>query len=732
MTGRFSLDWAILAVSLFNTILLLWLALTVFLNAERRVWGIWFTAGGLFLGSIFFISHSAILGHGLNPVTPGLNFWWRVGWVPVAALPFAWYVVMLWYSGFWDSRSSPASGDTGLYRRQRPWFALTLLSGLFLVGLLIFANPLPSFTRLAQYRPAAVLSIGGFPVLILVYPVYTLLCMGSSLDALRHPQPSGRLMGDLARRRARRWLIAASVVLLGVGFLVGWVILWLVGNAYRGVFSSELVVGIGWIDLLIDSLIALAVLLLGQAVVAYEVFTGKTLPRRGLSQYWRRAVILAAGYSLLVAWSVTIQLRSIYSLLLSAVLVVVFYALLGWRSYSERERLVIILRPFAASQNLYQNILESETAQADAQTEDSYTPFYALCANVLEVRQACLFAVGPLASLSGPPLVYPPGSPLALPPLDEITAGFKSPDELGLPLDPDRQAGMAFAVSLWSERGLIGLLLLGEKHTGGLYTQEEIEIARLTGERLIDARASAQMSRRLIALQRQRLVQSQVLDRRTRQSIHDEILPQVHTAILKLSANAGEFHADNGQAAALLDTADLLAVVHRQLSDLLRDMPPAVAPEVARLGLLGALRHTLEVEMQAAFDELAWRIPPEAAGELEALPPLAAEVLYLAAREAIRNAALHGRGGEGSVSLCLSIVLKVQDGLSVLIEDNGVGVSDPALSPTAGSGQGLALHSTLMAVIGGSLSLDSMPGSFTRVTLELPRSAWKSLASQPW
>ncbi len=47
MSGNFSLDWLTLAVSLFNTILLLWLGLTVLLNAERRSWGIWMAGGGL-------------------------------------------------------------------------------------------------------------------------------------------------------------------------------------------------------------------------------------------------------------------------------------------------------------------------------------------------------------------------------------------------------------------------------------------------------------------------------------------------------------------------------------------------------------------------------------------------------------------------------------------------------------------------------------------------------------
>ena len=41
MTGEFFVDWATMAVSLFNTVLLLWLGLTILLNAELRTWGTW-------------------------------------------------------------------------------------------------------------------------------------------------------------------------------------------------------------------------------------------------------------------------------------------------------------------------------------------------------------------------------------------------------------------------------------------------------------------------------------------------------------------------------------------------------------------------------------------------------------------------------------------------------------------------------------------------------------------
>ena len=108
MTGSLFLDWATMAVSLFNTILALWLGLTVLLGADRRTWGIWMASGGLLMGGIFFVSHSAILGHGL---AKGVELWWQVGWLPVIALPLAWYLLTLWYA---EDRGSTTCSRTAV------------------------------------------------------------------------------------------------------------------------------------------------------------------------------------------------------------------------------------------------------------------------------------------------------------------------------------------------------------------------------------------------------------------------------------------------------------------------------------------------------------------------------------------------------------------------------------------------------------------------------------------
>jgi signal transduction histidine kinase len=704
MTGYFYLDWLILAVSLFNTILLLWLGMTILLNAERRTWGLWLTGGSLLLGAGFFISHSAILGR--RPVVgEGMDFWWHVGWAPVIGLPFAWYVVTLWYTGFWDDT------QTALHRRHGPLFVLTALYTTGLIGLLFFANPLPSFTQVAQLDFSASPSIGGLPLLVIAYPAYILLTISLSLDALLHPGPTSRLMGSLARRRARPWLVATAVALLVVSLLVAWVMLWITLNAHERTLANllaDMALTVGWFDLTIASLIAAAILMIGRAVASYEVFTGKTLPRGGFRRYWRSAVILAAGYSVVVGGSLTLQLRPIYSLLLTAVLMTAFYALFSWRSYVERDHSMHQLRPFVASERLYDSLLTHAAPEIDAAS-----PFRALCQEVLGTRLAFLVPLGPSAPLVGPAWGYPENPPFALPALTDLVLQFDSPQTMCLPLDPARYHGAQWAVPLWSERGLIGVLLLGEKVDHGLYTQEEIEIARASGERLIDTQASAEMARRLMALQRQRLVESEVLDRRARRALHDDTLPRLHAALLSLSSNPANAEA-----------VTLLSEVHRQISDRLREMPPATTPEVARIGLIGALRRMVDDEMRQAFDAVTWEVEPEAERTAQGLPLVTAEVLFYAAREAIRNAARHGRDSKALESrpLHLRVAAQWQDGLKISIEDNGVGLG--AAEQSQESGHGLALHSTLLAVVGGLLTVESRPEDFTRVSLTLPDGMW--------
>jgi signal transduction histidine kinase len=703
MTGILFLDWLMMALSLFNTIVIAWLGLTILLNAERRTWGVWLAGGGMLAGALFFVSHTALLGLDLHYVSPGMDFWWKIGWPIVITLPFAWYMITLWYTGFWEHERAP------LYRRQRWWFSAALALFVALVGGLIFANPLPTYLRAAEVAYGGATALSNAPLLFVAYAVYNILCIYLSLNALRNPAPSGRVMGDLARRRARPWLMAASVGFLGVSLLLALVMLWVVFSAHNN--YESLALSIGGFDIVISALISGSVLLIGRGLVSYEVFTGKTLPRRGFYRQFRNVIVLAAGFGLLAGGAFTLHVQSIYILLLGTSLITVFYALFNWRSFAEREQYMAQLRPFIAGHGLYEQLLARDTVEGAADM-DVTAAFRALCADVLDTRLAYLVPLGPLAPFAGAGLAYPAGRALPGAMAGALAARFAEPQaasDICAAVDPQRFGGAAWAVPLWSERGLIGVLLLSDKRDGGLYTQEEIEIARTSGERLLDMQASAEMARRLMALQRQRLAENQVLDQRTRRVLHDEVLPLVHAAMLSLSAKGAD-----------ADSVSLLADAHRQISNLLRDLATTSAPEVTRLGLLGAVRHVLQNDLASAFDEVRWQTDPTAEQASRALPPLTAEVMFYAAREALRNAARYGRGADPARRLHLALAVRNTDGLEITIEDDGVGLRT-GVQTDAGSGQGLALHSTMMAVIGGALLVESVPGRYTRVTLRVPR-----------
>jgi len=167
------------------------------------------------------------------------------------------------------------------------------------------------------------------------------------------------------------------------------------------------------------------------------------------------------------------------------------------------------------------------------------------------------------------------------------------------------------------------------------------------------------------------------------------------------------------------EAVGLLGDVHRQVSNLLRDLPIVVTPEVTRLGLVGALRWVVDQEMKSAFDQVDWNIDLQAEHSAGSLQPVAIEVAFYAAREALRNAARHARPEGSTEPLRLCIMMTSQpDGLEIKIEDNGVGLNSLAAS-TSGSGAGLALHSSLLAVVGGSLEIDSKQGEYTCVRIHL-------------
>jgi signal transduction histidine kinase len=705
MSGNIWLDWTTLSVSIFNTIIMLWMGLMILFSSDKRTWGVWLAAGGLLVGSLFFVSHTAIIGQEISFFTPGTNFWWHVGWGPVVAAPFGWYIVMLWFSGYWENTES------NLHVRHKAWLSVTIIYAVLLLILFIFLNPLSSLSPRTNIDYESGPAFSGIPLLFIAYPVFIFMCIALSMDTLIRPGPTSRFMGAQAREKARSWLVGASFILLVVSVLVGFAILWVLQNALQSAALPELYGNIapslGVMDLILSVLIGAVVLLVGQAIVSYGIFTGKPLPRSVFKRQWIYAIILSAIVAIIFAASLQIELRMVYSLLLAAILLGTFFAWITWRYLIERDTAIHQVRPILTSGKLLPMIMkQGGNNQADP---DLLISFKVLARDILEVDQALLAPREGLPSLEITPLYYPVNIP-APDITGEIFAQIsKDPRGIGIPLQAEESSGFTWVVPLWSERGLNGLLFLGAKEDGSFISQEEIELGRAICERILDSATSTELSNRLIKLQQLRFSEQSIIDQRPRRVLHDEVLPTLHSAMLQISSSE-----ENKES-----TLKLLSNTHKMISNLLKDLPSAYSPQFEHISLIQAIRKLTIEEFTPYFKNIEYQWEEVDDTKLNNLSQIKKEVLYYAAREAIRNSALHAIPILREDKVTLTISITTINDISIIIQDNGFGLKN-GKDRSSGTGQGLAIHSTLMELIGGRLSIESAPGSFTRVSLNCP------------
>jgi len=683
--SEFLRPWAQYAVSIFNFLLLLWLGLTVFLNARQRSWGTLLAGSGLLVGAVFFALHTVALDYSLDTLLERSLHWWLLLAAPCVALPFGWLILMLWYCGAWTA------GGTQLRRRTRLplWGCIWGLA--LLIRLSVLGAPSGRWTPFGLDEAHHIESFWAVRALIFAYPLFLVGCTGTSLLALLNASPLSSWRRAEAQRRARPLLLASSGAQFTVSLGVAWALL---GLGLRGVLNPNYAlmnltgqVG-GWIDsadLLLTVGIALSVLLFGKAIVSFEIFTGKILPRRGIWGQWRAVVSFAAFYALVIGGAWGLEWRPIYPLLLSSACVSGFLAIFAWRALAERDRELNRLRAFVSNGER----LDSLTSGRDADLERALSgQLAALCEGVIGASRALLRPSPSLAPLFGAPRVFPSHLPFearwnSLETQGETVRALHSED------------GWSLILKLGDERE-VGALLLGPRRDGAIYTLEEIELARATGAYLLDIGASSAIAARLGALQKQKLAEIATLDRSARRRLHDDILPLLHGALLGWNVPES-------------DARELISQAHRDISDLLRELPSqSVAPPDA----LEALRLELGRELSGAFDHVSWQADDAAHESARSLSPSLSQTLFFAGREALRNASRHARGNDATRLISLSVRACVESPypgenprLVVRLEDDGIGsLSQPAQDSPNG-GAGLGLHATLLAIAGGELAV---------------------------
>ena len=689
---------AALAVSIFNAIICLWLGTTVTLDGGRER-GPRLAAAGMVMAGVFFLIHAAIVGRGPPVTGVGLPFWWRVISVPSLLAPYAWYATMVWYTG--------VSGRALLLHK-----ILLVVVGLFigvLVLLLTAIYPLPPEARTFALRIVPAWLVAGLPFIIAGYLLTLMICFILPVHALL-TGPGRRVnLPRQAWAQVRTWLVRTSLLGLlgGLIALSGAVVVFSAHpnpNGLNSVFFQ--------FDLAVLIVVAAALGAAGQAVGAYAAFTERPLPQWSRIDQWRWLLVIAALFALIVGISVALGVDSIYILLFATTLAALAYALLSWRYRIEHEAFMQRLRPFVSSLHFQDRLLDGGTSLSSAVAG----LVEAVSRDVLRAERACLVLRDQIPGLPAA-VAYQWG---AIPPPRLADLPIPTDNQpTGVRLDP-LDNGAEWAIPLWDGRGLAGALVLGAPLAGSVYSEELMDVAAACCARLTDALAGERAARMLADVLRQRIAEVKVLGSQGRRTLHDDVLPHIHAALIHLSALPADETAQHAVVA--------LSNAHRELSALIRTLPPATPHRLEQIGLTQTLHDLATVDFGAAFDSVHWNIAPHVEAKLVNTPQFVGEVISYAVQEALRNAARHARSPESRRPLNLTIVITWQHGLVIEISDDGVGMGNG--NGNGGAGAGLRLHRGLLAVLGGTLHLITPAGGGTTVRLFIPEDLWSLVVQE--
>ncbi|HEY1350744.1 MAG TPA: ATP-binding protein [Ktedonobacteraceae bacterium] len=776
-----------LALSIFNLTAFLWLASTVWLNGNRRAGIVRLGVVGLGLSALFFFIHAILVSSPLRPSSSflSLDLWWRVLWLPALGVPYLWFAIGLYYAalinGRWRRRRPLLlllSGALGLgvlllliFNRHaftysdalrllsssnpseeggQGWLSPRLLIPILFLVYVTFCAIGPWFTTGRLGRLGAIL----WGVLWPVCRRHSLGRLSSLrrqlLDAFWDDPADVELLEEpqLSWHLARPGLLLAALLMVGLTTTLGVLVVqsmlnWfgyglrppdLPGSLPAG---SPVPFNLLVLDLLATGAVALVTLLIGYSIVRRGVLIERPLARRGFFEQWRGIVIVATLVAILIALLVALTQSSLGGLLLITCLATVAYALFTWSGYTAHDRYVSLLVPFVRStgQRHWLNTDLQKTSQ-----ELSHL-FFHLCHEVLAVRCAYLSVLSGAERRSFSyrwPAEHPPERRWSTAPgrlSGEVPAWTKQASSLALPTFPARRIQVQLAdqpvivwiLPIYNEGGLAATLYLGPRQDGGVFTDEDMNLAQACGQRILDTLSDHEAMQAVASLLRRRVVDVKLLGAQQRRVLHDEILPQMHLALLHLERLRSLPQAGPGTCGQTVQAVDeaieIISATHRRLAAMMRATAPTAPHRLERDGLMNAIQAMLEQDFQHAFDEIDWDVSEESAARIdESISPAIAELLFAAVQEALRNAARHARGSDIHRHLRLTfraIWHPSASAVEILVADNGVGKANADQS-TTGTGGGLLTHSTLLAIAGGSLAVKSGPDAGVTVRIVLP------------
>lgn len=806
------LQMIILALSIFNLVAFLWLTLTVWLNGDRKAGITRLGVVGLGLSSLVFFIHALLIASPLAQPS-GLvsqDFLWHLIWLPALGVPYIWFAIGLYYAALinkgWRRRRpylliiSAVPGLAVLVLLMLNQSTITYAETLRLVGAQFMVPGCGS------HNCPSTLALVLVSILFLCYvtfcaigPWFTFGRIGRLLGVLwraltRRPIGASTLRRalvdafwddpmdielleepHLSWHLARPRLLLAALLMAGLTTTLGVLVIQslvnlrhyehqsapvsstIAGAAAQNALPLNLIV----LDLSAMGAVALVILLIGYSIVRHGILIERSLARRGFFEQWRGIVIVATAVAIFIALLVTLTQSNLGGLLLITSLATVAYALFTWSSYTAHDRYIALLGPFVRSTSLrhWLNIDLRKTEQ------DLENLFFHLCQNVLAVQCAYLTVMAGTVrrsfSYRWPAGAIPEATFIArskdrrhhqMGAMNWIMNGSNNESEtpLRIQVPVDGQAMICWMLPIYDERGPVAVLYLGPREDGGAFTDEDMNLAHACGQRILDTLGDHEAMQAVASLLRRRIVDVKLLGAQQRRILHDEILPQMHLALLRLETlrslpaqrqsaqvqakRAASHTAGNGVSLpsaqaetsyeqVLNEAIEMISDAHRRLAAMMRTTAPGAPHHLERDGLMHAIHTMLEQDFQHVFDEVEWCVSDETAAYIDEItPPAIAELIFAAVQEALRNAARHARGSD--VHRRLHLVLKAEwheedSCLEVIVADDGVGIAS-ASSSTTGTGGGLLTHSALLAIAGGSLAIKSAPEQGVTIRILLP------------
>jgi len=197
--------------------------------------------------------------------------------------------------------------------------------------------------------------------------------------------------------------------------------------------------------------------------------------------------------------------------------------------------------------------------------------------------------------------------------------------------------------------------------------------------------------------------------KRLARELHDETSQTLSALAMKIETAVAAWPSEASRER-LVEARGLTVRTLEELHRLIFDLRPSVLDD---LGLLSAIRWYAERHLEPRG--IAVRC--EFSGFGDRLMPELETALFRVAQEAITNIAKHS-GAETVLIQCL----ERDNRISIEIEDDGKGFAPESLPPPAARERGLGLLGMRERVelFGGTLEIDSAPGSGTRIAVTVP------------